>query len=112
MHPIVQRCVCIKLFEPAILFLQLFEAPELLAVHAGVLLLPAVEGRQRNAQLAADVLGRAAGFVFLKRAADLCFRESLAFHGCTKLRLPIRSVIWEAFTAIVVPSLQAKRRLL
>ncbi len=69
----------------------------MLAVHARILLLSAANRRQRDAELAVEVLSRAAGFVIHMHSADLCFCECLAFHGCSKLPLPIRTVIWGSF---------------
>ena len=57
-HMLVGDEVGDNLFEPTIFVLELAHAPELGDPQAGIALLPGVEGRLTDAELAADLRGR------------------------------------------------------
>ena len=84
-HRLLQLRFCQKLFEPGVLLLQLGQPPGLLGLHTPVLLPPAVVGRLRHLDDAADVGdGLALGDQLLgglELADDLLSCVPGAFHG-------------------------------
>jgi hypothetical protein len=73
-HLLVEGEVGDNLFDPAIFVLELAHAPELGDPQAGIALLPGVEGRLTDAELAADLRGRRALLGLAQGLRDLLLR--------------------------------------
>jgi len=80
-HRLVQRQVGDQPLELGVLFLQLLQSPDLDDAHPGELLLPPVEGRLGDAELAADLLDCRAALGLSQREGDLLIRVALPLHG-------------------------------
>src|SRR5262249_54658499 len=120
-HVFVEGEVGHQALQPRVLVLELAQAAQLAHAQVGVLLLPDIERGLADAELAADVWHRRAGFDLAERIRDLLLGELRALHrsppGCggpPKLRLYSRSDLpsFSGETSIQLKLLAVRRLLL
>ena len=82
-HRLVERAVRAELFELAICFFHLSEAPQLAPAEVRVCLLPGVDGGGTPPERSAEVADRGAAFSLPDGLDDLLFRECRPLHRST-----------------------------
>jgi hypothetical protein len=80
-HFVVKGQVGVHAFELSVFLFQLFESPEMFAIHARIAFLPVVKGGFGNPKVSAYDLGFFASFVILESMYDLAFGERVVFIG-------------------------------